>query len=84
MQLILTLLIDKSISSIMIPEKGGVGALAIEQNDNADEGLAVHAPIDVETGLINGKSVIYHSVSPISNSGPIEFIVPRDNECFLY
>ena len=65
----------------MIPEKGGVGGLAVEQNDNTDEGLAVHALVDVETGLIDGANVIYHSVSPITNSGPIEFIVPRDNEC---
>ena len=67
-----------------IPEKGGVGRLAIEQNDSTDKGLAVHAPIDVETGLIDGSNVIYHSVSPIANSGPIEFLVPRDNECFFY
>ena len=65
----------------MIPEKGGVGGLVVEKNDNTDEGLAVHEPVDVETGLISGGNVIYHSVSPISNSGPIEFIVPRDNEC---
>ena len=64
-----------------IPETGGVGGLAVEQNDNTDKGLAVHAPVDVETGLIDGSNVIYHSVSPITNSGPIEFIVPRDNEC---
>ena len=64
-----------------ITEKGGVGGLAIEQNDSTDKGLAVHAPVDVETGLIDGSNVIYHSVSPIANTGPIEFIVPRDNEC---
>ena len=67
----------------MIPEQGGVGGLAVEQNDNTDEGLAVHAPIEVETGLIDGRNVIYDSISPIANTGPIEFIVPRDNECFL-
>ena len=65
----------------MIPEKGGVGGLTIEQNDNTDEGLALFAPIEVETGLIDGRNVIYDSVSPIANTGPIEFIVPRDNEC---
>ena len=59
-----------------IPERGGVGGLAVEQNDSTDKGLAVHSPIDVETGLIDGSNVIYHSVSPITNTGPIEFIVP--------
>ena len=67
----------------MIPEKGGVGGLTIEQNDNTDEGLAVHVPVEVETGLIDGRNVIYDSVSPIANTGPIEFLVPRDNECSL-
>ena len=52
-----------------IPEKGGVGGLAIEQNDSTDKGLAVHAPVDVETGLIDGSNVIYHSVSPIAKHG---------------
>ena len=64
-----------------IPERGGVGGLAVEQNDSTDKGLAVHSPIDVETGLIDGSNVIYHSVSPIANTGPVEFLVPRDNEC---
>ena len=36
---------------------------------------------NVEAGLIDGSNLIYHSVSPITNTGPIEFIVPRDNEC---
>ena len=64
-----------------ITEKGGVGGLAVEQNDSTDKGLALHAPVEVETGLIDGSNVIYHSVSPIANTGPIEFLVPRDNEC---
>ena len=63
------------------PEKVGVGGLIIDQNESIDQGLGVHAPVEVETGLIDGSDVIYHSVSPISNSGPIEFIVPHDNEC---
>lgn len=67
----------------MIPEKGGVGGLVVEQNDNTDEGLSVHAPLEVESGLLDGSNVTYHSVSPITNSGPIEFMVPRDNECFF-
>ena len=64
-----------------LPEKGGIGGLAIEQNDATEEGLALHAPLDVETALIDGSNVIYNSVASITNSGPIEFLVPRDNEC---
>ena len=64
-----------------LPEKSGIGGLAIEQNDGTEEGLALHAPLDVETALIDGSNVIYNSIASISNTGPVEFIVPRDNEC---
>ena len=64
-----------------LPAKGGIGGLAVEQNDGTEEGLALHAPLDVETGLIDGSNVIYNSIASITNTGPIEFIVPRDNEC---
>ena len=64
-----------------LPAKSGIGGLAVEQNDGTEEGLALHAPLDVETALIDGSNVIYNSVASITNTGPIEFIVPRDNEC---
>ena len=64
-----------------IPERGGIGGLAVEQNDGTEEGLAVHAPIDVETSLIDGSNVVYNSAASITNTGPIEFLIPRDNEC---
>ena len=64
-----------------LPAKSGIGGLAVEQNDGTEEGLALHAPLDVETALIDGSNVIYNSVATITNTGPVEFIVPRDNEC---
>ena len=64
-----------------LPAKGGIGGLAVEQNDATEEGLALHAPLDVETALIDGSNVIYNSVASITNTGPVEFLVPRDNEC---
>ena len=64
-----------------LPAKSGIGGLAVEQNDGTEEGLALHAPLDVETALIDGSNVIYNSVASITNTGPVEFIVPRDNEC---
>ena len=64
-----------------MPAKSGIGGLAVEQNDGTEEGLALHAPLDVETALIDGSNVIYNSVASITNTGPVEFIVPRDNEC---
>ena len=64
-----------------LPEKSGIGGLAIEQNDGTEEGLALHAPLDVETALIEGSNVIYNSVAAITNTGPVEFLIPRDNEC---
>ena len=54
-----------------LPEKSGIGGLAIEQNDGTEEGLALHAPLDVETALIEGSNVIYNSVAAITNTGPV-------------
>ena len=53
----------------------------MEQNDGTESGLALHAPLEVETGLLEGAHIIYHSVASITNTGPVEFLVPHDNEC---
>ena len=64
-----------------LPDKNGIAGLAVEQNDGTESGLALHAPLEVETGLLEGAHVIYNSVASITNTGPVEFLVPRDNEC---
>ena len=64
-----------------LPDKSGIAGLAVEQNDGTESGLALHAPLEVETGLLEGANVIYNSVASITNTGPVEFLVPRDNEC---
>ncbi len=64
-----------------LPDKSGIAGLAVEQNDGTESGLALHAPLEVETGLLEGAHVIYNSVASITNTGPVEFLVPRDNEC---
>ena len=80
LQLILTLLTNTSIFDIGLPDKSGIAGLAVEQNDGTDSGLALHAPLEVEMGLLEGAHVIYNSVASITNTGPVEFLVPRDNE----
>ena len=64
-----------------LPDKSGMAGLAVEQNDGTESGLALHAPLEVETGLLEGAHVIYNSVASITNTGPVEFLVPLDNEC---
>ena len=64
-----------------LPDKSGIAGLAVEQNDGTESGLALHAPLEVETGLLEGAHVIYNSVASITNTGLVEFLVPRDNEC---
>ena len=64
-----------------VPEKSGIAGLAVEQNDGIESGLALHSPLEVETGLLDGAHIIYNSVASITNTGPVEFLVPRDNEC---
>ena len=65
-----------------VTEKSGVGGLSVAQNDMTDRGLELHAPLEMEVGLMEGSDVVYQSVSPIDEqSTVIEFVVPRDNEC---
>ena len=81
MQLILTLLTITSIFVMGLPDKSGIAGLAVEQNHGTESGLALHAPLEVETGLLEGAHVIYNSLASITNTGPVEFLVPRDNKC---
>ena len=37
-----------------VPEKSGIAGLAVEQNDGTESGLALHSPLEVETGLLDG------------------------------
>ena len=62
-------------------DKGGLGGLGHEQDDMTEEALDLHSALGVDTSLVKGMDVIYHSVSSVSNTGPIEFLVPRDEEC---
>ena len=64
-----------------LPDKSRIAGLAVEQNDGTESGLALHAALEVETGLLEGANVIYNSVASITNTGPVEFLVPRDNKC---
>ena len=66
LQLILTLLTNTSIFIMGLPDKSGIAGIA---------------PLEVETGLLEGAHVIYNSVASITNTGPVEFLVPCDNVC---
>ena len=61
LQLILTLLTITSIFDMGLPDKSGIAGLAVEQNDGTESGLALQAPLEVETGLLEGAHVIYNS-----------------------
>ena len=62
-------------------EKGGIGSLGFEQDDLTEQALDLHEPLGVDISLEKGNDVIYNSVSSVTNTGPIEFIIPWDKEC---
>ena len=64
-------------------EKGGIGGLAVEQDDWTERALDLFDSLPQDTSLLDGSDVIYSSVTSVTNTGPIEFIVPRDEECSL-
>ena len=64
-------------------EKGGIGGLGFEQDDLTEQALNLYAPLWVDISLEKGNDVVYNSISSVSNTGPIEFIIPRDKECSI-
>ena len=56
-------------------EKGGIRGLGFEQDDLTEQALDLHAPLGVDASLEKGNDV-----SSVTNTGPIEFIIPRDEE----
>ena len=64
-------------------EKGGIGGLAIEQDDFTEQALDLYAPLAQDISLLDGSDVIYSSVTSVTNTGPVEFIIPRDEECSI-
>ena len=64
-------------------EKGGIAGLGFEQDDLTEQALDLHAPLGVDISLEKGNDVVYNSVSSVSNSRLIEFIIPRDEECSI-
>ena len=67
----------------MMTDKGGIGGLAVEQDDWTERALDLFDSLPQDTSLLDGSDVIYSSVTSVTNTGPIEFIVPRDEECSI-
>ncbi len=61
--------------------RGGIGGLNVEFNELKGESLDLHKPLEQEVDLISGRTVIYSSVSPIEETGDVEFHIPPDPEC---
>ena len=64
-------------------EKGGIGGLAFEQDDLFEQALDLHSPLGQDTSLMEGSDVFFNSVTSVTNTGPIEFVIPRDEECSI-
>ena len=65
----------------MSDNRGGIAGLGFEQDDLIEQALDLHSPLGVDVSLDKGSDVIYNSVSSVTNSGPLEFLIPRDAEC---
>ena len=64
-------------------DKGGIGGLAVEQDDWTERALDLFDSLPQDTSLLDGSDVIYSSVTSVTNTGPIEFLIPRDEECSI-
>ena len=57
--------------------------LGLSRDDLTEQALDLHALLGVDISLEKGNDVISNSVSSVTNSGPIEFLIPRDEECSI-
>ena len=86
LQLILTLLTNTSIFVLGRLDKSRIAGLGVDQNDGTESGLALHAPLEVETGLLEGYSKAKMArlhLDEMSAAG-FSFIGPASPTFFLY
>lgn len=65
-------------------EKTGLGTFINDSSELTSNGLDIFSVPPVDTVLKDGKTIYYHPVTSLTDSGPYEFNIPRDPEHFFY
>jgi hypothetical protein len=61
----------------------GLGTFITDESELTTSSLDVFSVPPVDTVLKEGKTVYYYPTTAITNSGPYEFVIPRDPEHFI-
>ena len=64
-------------------DNGGIAGLSVTEEQLLDSGLDLFQSIPVESSLLTGKSTEYLPLASITNEGPYEFYIPKDELCFF-
>lgn len=65
-------------------EKIGLGTFINDETELTSHGLDLFSAPPVDSTLIEGVTVYYYPVGSVTDTGPYEFHIPKDNECYLY
>jgi hypothetical protein len=60
----------------------GVGTFVYNEEEQTSSNLDVFHVPNVDTTLREGKTIYYYPTNAVENSGPFEFIIPRDPDSF--
>lgn len=60
----------------------GVGTFVLNEEEQTTSQLAIFHIPNVDAVLKEGKTVYYYPTNSVDNSGPFEFIIPKDPESF--
>lgn len=63
-------------------ERIGVGTFVYNEEELTSSNLDVFHVPNVDTTLRDGKTIYYYPTNSIENSGPFEFIIPKDPDAF--
>lgn len=65
-------------------EKIGLGTFINDETELSSHGLDLFSAPPVDSTLVDGVTVYYYPIGSVTDSGPYEFHIPKDNDSYIY
>jgi hypothetical protein len=65
-------------------DKIGLGTFINDETELTSSGLDLFSVPPVDSTLVDGMTVYYYPIGSITDSGPYEFNIPKDNDSYIY
>ena len=62
----------------------GLSSLQVDQEELSGSILDLFSPPSIESHMIKGKDISIQPITPLSDSGPVEFQINSSNEEYLF